>query len=449
MAAKPPTRPSALGRLRTVLGHNREGQAEGVFSVCSSNTFVLEAAAQQAAASGNLLLIESTCNQVNQYGGYSGQTPRDFSSGLIHLAGKQGLGDGQICLGADHAGPNPWRNQDAQAAMSKAMELVRASVSAGYQKIHLDASMHCGDDDPHQPLPSPLAAERAALLCQAAEQAAAEEEGPVEGPLYVIGTEVPLPGGAQAANEELSITRVEEAQETIRLTRAAFLRRGLDEAWERVIGLVVQPGVEFGDQSVHAFEPDRAKSLSEFIETVPNLVFEAHSTDYQTRTSLTQLVAGHFAILKVGPALTFALREALFALAAMEEELRPLHSGLHPSSLLAKLEKHMLDKPMYWQPYYQGDEEAQAFARRFSLSDRARYYWDQPELAAAVNRLIDNLENYPPPPSLISQYLPVQSCKIREGRLPAQPRTWIADKISAVLDDYAFACGQATDATQH
>lgn len=39
-----------------------------------------------------------------------------------------------------------------------------------------------------------------------------------------------------------------------------------------------------------------------------HLVFEAHSTDYQTKEAYKQLVHDHFAILKVGPALTFAMR---------------------------------------------------------------------------------------------------------------------------------------------
>ena len=51
------------------------------------------------------------------------------------------------------------------------------------------------------------------------------------------------------------------------------------------------------------------------------MVFEAHSTDYQTAGALRALVEDRWAILKVGPALTFALREALFALSAIEEEL--------------------------------------------------------------------------------------------------------------------------------
>ena len=56
------------------------------------------------------------------------------------------------------------------------------------------------------------------------------------------------------------------------------------------------------------------------IEQYDRLIFEAHSTDYQTPAALAALVRDHFAILKVGPALTFALREALWALDCIERE---------------------------------------------------------------------------------------------------------------------------------
>ena len=84
--------------------------------------------------------------------------------------------------------------------------------------------------------------------------------------------------------------------------------------------MVVQPGVEFGDDFVLPYRPEAAKELSRFIEDQP-MIYEAHSTDYQTRAALTSLVHGHFAILKVGPGLTFAFREAVFALAMIENEM--------------------------------------------------------------------------------------------------------------------------------
>ena len=163
-----------------------------------------------------------------------------------------------------------------------------------------------------------LSARRAASLAAAAEQAHASL-GAAPAPRYVIGTEVPIPGGAQVHEDRLQVTAVENVRRTIEVTRAAFMRQRLDSAWERVQAVVVQPGVEFGDDFVLDYQPKAAADLVRFIETQPRLVFEAHSTDYQTHASLNQLVRDHFAILKVGPALTFAMREAVFALAWMED----------------------------------------------------------------------------------------------------------------------------------
>jgi D-tagatose-1,6-bisphosphate aldolase subunit GatZ/KbaZ len=75
----------------------------------------------------------------------------------------------------------------------------------------------------------------------------------------------------------------------------------LNDIWPRIIGLVVQPGVEFDHAHVCDYQPQKAVALSKMVETYDTLVFEAHSTDYQTPQALRQLVKDHFAILKVGP----------------------------------------------------------------------------------------------------------------------------------------------------
>ncbi len=87
-----------------------------------------------------------------------------------------------------------------------------------------------------------------------------------------------------------------------------------------MIAIVVQPGVEFDHSNIIHYQPQEAQPLAQWIENT-RMVYEAHSTDYQTRTAYWELVHDHFAILKVGPALTFALREAIFALAQIEQEL--------------------------------------------------------------------------------------------------------------------------------
>lgn len=421
--------------LDLVAGQKR-GLARGIPSVCSAHRRVLEAAMLRAradAAHGGLpLLLEATCNQVNQYGGYTGLTPAGFAAYAAQVAQEMGLEPGRVLLGGDHLGPNPWRKESAAGALDKAAAMVKAYVQSGFRKIHLDASMLCADD---RELPAEEIAARAAGLCAAAESAAAGAAAPV----YVIGTEVPPPGGAKGG-AGLEVTRPEDALETIELFRRAFRARGLESAWERVIALVVQPGVEFGDASIHPYRREQAAALSRAIEGVAGMIYEAHSTDYQTPAALRALVEDHFAILKVGPALTFAYREALFALAQIEEEQAALYPEQTPAGLFAVLEETMLADPRDWQDYYRGSPPEQAFARRYSLSDRVRYYWLREPLQGAVARLEANLTRRPPAPGLLSQHLPLESRLVQQGRLENTPAALARAHIQAVLEDYSRAC---------
>jgi D-tagatose-1,6-bisphosphate aldolase subunit GatZ/KbaZ len=413
----------------------QRGEARGIPSICSAHPLVVEAALRHAQAHGGPVLIEATCNQVNQEGGYTGMTAPDFVAFVHAIADACGFPHDWILLGGDHLGPNPWRTEPAAAAMQKACVLVQSFVRAGFTKIHLDASMKCADD-PAGPLAAAVAAGRAALLARAAEEALA---GDGVHPCYVIGTEVPVPGGVQGNEEAVEVSRPEDVAETIELTRRAFAEQGVAAAWPRVVAVVVQPGVEFGESSLLPYQPEWAQALARFIEGMPGLVYEAHSTDYQTPAALRALVRDHFAILKVGPALTFALREGYFALEQVEAELAPRRPGAATSGLRAAIEAAMVADPRHWQGYYGGSPAEQAFARAFSLSDRARYYWGAPPVQAAVVCLRANLGDGPLPLPLLSQYLPVQYEAVRRGLLPNHPHALLLDKVQRVLDDYAYA----------
>jgi D-tagatose-1,6-bisphosphate aldolase subunit GatZ/KbaZ len=424
--------------LRNLVEKQKSGQPIGLYSVCSANPFVLAAAMRRARATGEVLLVESTSNQVNQFGGYMGMTPRQFARHLREQVDFYGLASGQVLIGGDHLGPNPWRRDAADTAMQAAAQLVVDCVEAGYCKIHLDASMRLGNDAAG--LPVELSARRAAMLCHAAEKAWQNQPAGTPAPQYVIGTEVPPPGGALGEDETIQVTPVKNAAHTIDATHQAFQDLGLENAWLRVIALVVQPGVEFGDHTIHAYQPQKAAKLSAFIETLPGMVYEAHSTDYQTRQALHKMVADHFAILKVGPALTFAFREAVFALEWIERELLQRLGKEDTSNLQVVLEQEMLAYPAYWEPYYHGSPAEQRFARRFSLSDRLRYYWNRPPVQSALDKLLANLRDVEIPLSLISQFLPNQAARIRQGQLSPSAPELIYDKISEVLDDYRYAC---------
>jgi D-tagatose-1,6-bisphosphate aldolase subunit GatZ/KbaZ len=419
----------------------KRGEARGITSICSANPWVLKAAMQRAAQNGTTLLIESTCNQVNQFGGYTGLTPADFAVYLSKMARENGLAKRQLLLGGDHLGPSVWQNEPEASAMEKSAGLVQACVLAGYTKLHLDTTPGL-DLDPSSPaydLNVETVARRAAFLARVAEETCSAHG--LASPYYVIGTEVPVPGGATVHENGVAVTTAQDVRRTIEVTRSAFLREGLDAAWERVTAVVVQPGVEFGDDFVLDYRPEKARELAGLIEAEPHLVYEAHSTDYQTREALRKLVCDHFAILKVGPGLTFALREAFFALALMENELFPKSAR---SNLIAVLDAAMRRDPRHWQRYYPGTRREQAFKRKFSLSDRLRYYWPDEQVQAALAKLMGNLSQTALPLSLVSQYAPWFYEQLRRAEIPenlSMPEALLLARVSAVLADYEYACG--------
>lgn len=426
--------------LDEILKAQKHGQARGIVSLCSTHPYVLSTAMMHADKTGEPVLIESTCNQVNQFGGYTGMTPSDFVRFIQRIAKDNGVPVDQVMLGGDHLGPNVWQHEPAESAMEKSHQMVKDYISAGYTKIHLDASMKCLDDDPQHPLPKSVSATRVAEMAYIAELTHRNMSSPGPRPRYVIGTEVPIPGGSLEHEDVICVTTPKDVVETIEITRQAFFDRKLESAWERVIAVVVQPGVEFGDDSLFVYDPAKAADLSRQIEQYDHLIYEAHSTDYQPKEALQNLVRDHFAILKVGPGLTFALREAVFALAMIEDEMFRRRMDVSRSLIREKLDAIMLEQPNYWERYYLGSPADRHFARKYSFSDRSRYYWPVPEVQSALEKLIHNLTDHQIPLSLISQYLPVQYERIKDQLLESQPEDIIRDKIASVLSNYLYAC---------
>lgn len=408
----------------------RAGQPFGITSVCSAHPLVIRAALRNAALHREPVLIEATCNQVNQFGGYTGMRARDFVGLVGRIAAEEGLGGSDIILGGDHLGPNPWRDEPADTAMAKAEKMVALYVEAGFRKLHLDTSMGCRGEP--AALDDVTTATRALRLLRAAEGAAAQAGGDM--PVYIIGTEVPPPGGAHHAIVSLEPTRPEAAARTIAVHRDVFGEAGFDAAFARVVGVVVQPGVEFGNENVVSYDRNRARALSTVLMDEPRLVYEAHSTDYQGAPALRELVEDGFPILKVGPQLTFALREALYGLDLVATDL----SATYPArNLMTVMERLMLEQPGYWKGHYPGSAEEQRLQRHYSYSDRIRYYWTHHEAEVAVRRLVAELDGRKIPAPLMRQHVPQFSGYSDQ---PMDARRLLLASVQSVLDDYRTAC---------
>ena len=421
-----------------ILEERKTGKKTGIPSYCTANRQVIRTILKDAAKNHRTVLIEATANQVDQFGGYTGMTPKDYVRFMEGIAAETGCDMRQIILGVDHLGPLTFCKEPEETAMAKAEELVRAYVSAGFTKIHLDTSMKVADDA-EGALDKRVCARRGARLCKAAEEAfrAYQSEHPdALHPVYVIGSEVPIPGGATEHEDRISVTDPEDCRQTIELYRQAFEDSGLQDAWPYVIAVVVQPGVEFGDDAVFLYDHDKAASLVSVLRDYPGFVFEGHSTDYQSKDCLKQMVRDGIAILKVGPALTFAYRDALFALAHVEKELVPEEKR---ADFPQVLEQVMLRQPENWQKHYHGTEEEKRLARSYSLSDRARYYLGVPAVAEAIERTLENLKDVHIPTGLLYQYFPRSAEAVLTGACSGTADELIEREIMSFVDEYVFA----------
>ncbi|WP_170507297.1 class II D-tagatose-bisphosphate aldolase non-catalytic subunit [Ruegeria arenilitoris] len=395
--------------LKKIVAQNRSGDPVALPSFCTANAYVLRDITRFAAENELPALIEATCNQVNQFGGYTGQKPADYASALRKMADDAGMSSGYLILGGDHLGPNPWRHLPADEAMDHAKVLVKDYVEAGFTKIHLDASMTCGGE----PTPSfELVARRSAELCVVAEEYAPDASALS----YVIGTEVPVPGGESDDMSGIQVTTPDRLADTIETHRVAFGTAGVPQGIEKAIAVVVQPGVDFSHEDVFHYNRAKAADLTQAIQSYDDIAFEAHSTDYQSTGNLSHLVTDHSVILKVGPELTFRFREGVMALDQIEAALNvPVPAAIKNTILRA-----MAEEPAEWANYYQGSDEHVEFLKIYSLSDRIRYYWDRPPVSSAFEHLVANLTSVGVTAAMASQYgatFPVEQAKVLPNEL--------------------------------
>ena len=435
-----------LNPLKKIVELQKEGKSVGIYSVCSANKYVIEAALKRGKSDGSCVLIESTANQCDQNGGYTGMKPADFKEFVLEIAEKNGFDKQKIFLGGDHLGPLTFAGKDEAEAMADAEELIRHYVAAGFTKIHIDTSMKVRSDAEDERLSDEVIARRGARLAQVAEKTYQEllkKEPDAIPPVYIIGSEVPIPGGAVGSEDTgVQVTKVDDFKSTVQTFEKAFADAGLgQDVWERVIGVVVQPGVEEKDSGCTEYDREKAKELMASIKDFPNLVFEGHSTDYQTKIKLRELVEDGVGILKVGPALTFAMREAMFALEHIEQELL-YGTDITPSHFAETLDEEMCKDDKYWKKHYQGRALEIRMKRKYSFSDRCRYYMPTPAVEKACDRLLENLEKLGVPLHLLSQFMPIQYTKVREGLLENEPVALVEDRIINTIDEYLYATHQ-------
>ncbi len=410
--------------LRQIIARNRAGMRAAIPSVCSAHPDVLRASLRLAQRLDRAVVIEATSNQVNQDGGYTGMNPAGFIHFVNSLADETQTDRDRIVFGGDHLGPQAWRKLPAEQAMDKARVMVADYAAAGFTKIHLDCSEGCAGE-PAQ-LTDAQTVPRAADLARVAVAVRPDL-------LFVVGTEVPPPGGARDEDHtDIPATTPAAARATLDAHMQAFADIG------EIGGLVVQPGVEFSPMSVHHLPMSRDPGLKAAIAHHPGVCLEAHSTDYQHAAVFPRLAELGFAFQKVGPALTFAYRRAVYAL----DQLRA-DAGWSEPVIRPEMERIMLASPAYWQGHYHGNAASVRLQRHYGLADRIRYYWPQAGAQKVVARLLADLDNRALPTPLLWQHFAPQvldRAAVIGGPLP---QALIAAQIELALDPYFFAADRA------
>lgn len=411
--------------LRQIIARNRAGDRIALPSVCTAHPDTLEASLTLAETLNQPIVVEATSNQVNQDGGYTGFKPADFIIFVKDIADKAHVSHERILFGGDHLGPQAWRKFPAEDAMQKAHRMVADYAAAGFTKIHLDCSEGCAGE-PAQ-LPDAITATRSAALAATALKHAPKPKDL----LFVIGTEVPPPGGARTDDHgDIPPTTPGSARATLDAHRDAFTAARIP--LDLIGGLVVQPGVEFSPMEVHHLPLTRDPHLLDALADWPAICLEAHSTDYQNPEAYPRLAQLGFAFQKVGPALTFAWREALYAL----DTIRAQNGWSTSPSLLDVMEEVMLANPAYWQAHIHGPD--QRLQRHFGLADRIRYYWPEPKARAAVQRLLSDLaDKRLPDPLLLAHFREGEIASARASHYPL-PRALALARVQTALRPYFF-----------
>ena len=249
----------------------------------------------------------------------------------------------------------------------------------------------------------------------------------------MVGTEVPPPGGARTEDHaDIPATLPASARATLDAHMEAFADIG------EIGGLVVQPGVEFSPMSVFHLPLDRDPGLKATIAHHPGVCLEAHSTDYQHPAAFPRLAELGFAFQKVGPALTFAYRQAVYAL----DQLRA-DAGWGDPVIRPEMERLMLANPGYWQGHYHGNAASLHLQRHFGLADRIRYYWPQAGAQKVVSRLLTDLAARVIPAPLLWQHF-APDVLDRADRIGGPlPQALVAAQIEMALDPYFFGDGTA------
>ena len=393
---------------RLMASYKEESAAQGICLINSSHPLVLRALMRQSRGANVPLFLALNENS---------QSPAVYADYVKKLAQAEGFPVEQLFLA------DGWRDSPVVQARQRVIDCVRAGFNLIFLNCWDKDFLGCAEDMTE-------VAARHVDLCQAAEQAAQSEGSLDSKPWYVLGMPTWDWNSEKLAAYQYAI-------------ESAFKQAGLTNAWQRVVSLNIPMDMGFTDNFACDYQPELGADLKAFYEKEGHLVYYMPHADYQSTQALRDMLADHFALLEIGPMLSFAMREALFALAMIENEWMIGKPGAHLSNLIVELDKAMQLNPAHWQAHYTtGNGFDQMLARKYSYQDRSRFYWQEKDVQSAIDQLFKNLSETPPPLTLLRQFMPDLYWPLREGTLENKPEALVIRRIQQAYQPYLVACNQ-------
>jgi D-tagatose-1,6-bisphosphate aldolase subunit GatZ/KbaZ len=419
-----------------IMKANCRGERKGIYAVESQNSTVIEAYLRQALADGSPALFEISAELLDPHRQSGKILPDDFIAKVKRNVLKIGFPRDRLFFGVNDLSPSLWKDESVETALKKTCAFISDLVSLGFNKLGIHAGVRLKGDPADKLLPQEVIIAREAVLYQAAEQAAAALPDE-EKPLYVIDVH---PGQGMTEDQKNMVCKEDVEIAAERFDRAAAAA-GPPEMKERflVVRIFLSPG--YNSEKVIPFDSSLLKELGECVHERKLVVLWARQADFQSQMVLDQLVDNHFAFLSVGPELTYTMREALFSMAMMENETMIGKPGVYLSNFIIELDRAMQSAPRHWQKYYTGNGFEQLIARKYSLYDRSRFYWEDKEVRKMKKRLFDNLIEYPVPLTVLRQFMPCQYERVAAGELENKPDALVMDAVRRALRRYSRACG--------
>jgi D-tagatose-1,6-bisphosphate aldolase subunit GatZ/KbaZ len=342
-------------------------------SFCTANFLVLKTLLIFCKKNKLPALIESTSNQVNQFGGYSNNKPKDFIKKINGLIESLKINKKTIYFGGDHLGPLPWKNYKSSFALKNSIKLIDLYLKANYQKIHIDTSIQCKDDK--------LITDKKIFARTEYILKNLINKKKLKKIFFVFGTEVPFAGGNDKKKFKITENNkiIADYQNFSKLLNSEKLS-------SKDFALVIEPGMKFKNNSItkpkfKSFEINKKFSKKN------KFYFEAHSTDYQDLETLNKLVKNNFKILKVGPELTYNLVKSFLFMQKIEKIFLRKKSNFRKIII-----KKMFVNNLYWKDFFKKGSKKQLEKNLLnSFYDRTRYYLSNNDVMNSIKILEINI----------------------------------------------------------